>query len=98
MASRRRRFHHCLRGKRYLVRSARLRQPIAGTCDHPSSPQKEIRIGPHDDPWEELDTVLHEGIHGGQPDLSESAVTELATDLTGLLRKWFGDRMFPGGS
>ena len=52
---------------------------------------RTIGIRPGLDEGQEMDTTLHECIHAALPDLSEEAVTEIATDCARvLLARGFG--------
>jgi hypothetical protein len=52
---------------------------------------RTIGIRPGLDEGQDLDTTLHECLHAALPDLSEEAVTEIASDLARvLLARGFG--------
>jgi hypothetical protein len=59
----------------------------AGSCDPPDLPGKEILVAMqhNKDPYDELDTYLHEAAHACLWDLSEGAVDEVATSLSKFL-------------
>jgi hypothetical protein len=64
-----------------------------GYCDHEGDrgQPRVIGIRPGLDEGQELDTTIHEYLHAAMPDLSEEAVTEIATDLAViLLARGFG--------
>jgi hypothetical protein len=64
-----------------------------GYCDHEGErgQPRVIGIRPGLDEGQELDTTIHECLHAALPDLSEEAVTEIATDLAViLLARGFG--------
>lgn len=76
-----------IRGKRYRLRFVRLKTHY-GDCDHPTTKNKEIRITTdHENEVELLDTVVHECLHAGFPDLDEPAVLRFAKDLTRILTR-----------
>ena len=58
-----------------------------GLCDDRSTPNKAITIRPGVRRYPRLwmETLLHEGLHAGLPQLSEDTVEQLAADLTRLL-------------
>jgi hypothetical protein len=58
-----------------------------GECDAPDMPGKEIRIRRGLRPERELDVLIHEMVHAALWDLDESAVEELATDITRALTR-----------
>lgn len=59
---------------------------LFGTCDHPSTRQKEIRILDSLTGSEVLDTVIHECLHASAHDVfSEGFVNTLAADLAKIL-------------
>lgn len=60
-----------------------------GKCWHN---RRLITIAPHFRARKLLDTYLHEAIHAIRPELAEHAVTELATDLAGLVYDKLGYR------
>lgn len=72
-------------GKRWELRFASLRKNW-GDCDLPGVAGKEIRISHgHEDEKALLNTVLHELIHCGCPDMKEETVTRLADDYERIL-------------
>jgi hypothetical protein len=71
--------------KRPFTLLSRTMKQFDGLCDHPATPYPEIWIHAKLKGVEAFETLLHEGIHGGLPDLTEEAVTELAHDLTVML-------------
>jgi len=73
-----------IRGRPFTLLSRTMKQ-FDGLCDHPQTPYPEIWIHSKIKGIEALETLCHEIVHGGQPDLSEEAVTELARDLTTIL-------------
>lgn len=72
-------------GKRWNLRFAALRKNW-GDCDAPDVAGKEIRIAHgHADESDLLDTVIHELLHCGLPDLKEETVARLSKDMTRIL-------------
>jgi hypothetical protein len=70
-----------IRGQRWRLAFRRLKR-LWGDCDYQ---QRLIRVDPQADDLNLLDTIIHEYLHAAQPDLSEQAVTDTASDLAGLL-------------
>lgn len=64
-----------------------------GYCDYEGDRGEPNVIGirPGIEEGQELDTTIHECMHAALPDLSEDAITEIATDLARvLLARGFG--------
>jgi hypothetical protein len=76
-----------LRGKYYDLISSKLRK-YWGDCNHPSDPDKVIRIASSlKDEKQLLITVLHETLHACLWDLDEEAVEEISVDIGNVLYK-----------
>ena len=77
---------HNFRGRKYKIRHVP-RLSASGSCDDPATEGKEILIGAqhNKDPYEELDTIMHEATHACLWDLSEDAVDEIARSLSKFL-------------
>lgn len=69
-----------VRGRSCTLLSRTMKQ-FDGLCDHPATPYPEIWIHSRIKGLEALETINHEIIHMGLPDLTEEAVTELARDM-----------------
>jgi hypothetical protein len=74
-------------GRRWKLLYADLRVND-GDCDQPKEPNKTIRIAKRllRQPSTRLETLIHEGLHAGLPDLKEETVETLACDLARLIR------------
>jgi hypothetical protein len=72
-----------MRGKRWNVRNVSA-LPIGelGECNYD---ERTLRIPTDGDTEAELDTCIHEALHGCLPDLAEDAVEETATSIASLL-------------
>ena len=78
--------------KTYRFRGERLRfirerpDPDSfGECEPPGAPNRTIRVAPALDAETMLGTLIHEGTHACQPDLSEDAVESIEESLTALI-------------
>jgi len=72
-----------LRGKAWKVRTlARLMPGTLGMCDYSA---RTLHIPVDGDTESELDTCIHEALHGCLPDLDEATVDETATSIARLL-------------
>ena len=58
-----------------------------GDCDPPGTAKPKIRIRSSLQGLEKFETLLHEGLHGGLPDLREEVITELAHDCAAMIWK-----------
>lgn len=58
-----------------------------GDCDHPSVEEPKIRLRKGLKGLEKFETLLHEAMHGGFPDLKEEAITEFAHDASRMIWK-----------
>lgn len=70
-----------LRGRSFRVRR-RLLRDADGQCDHVA---RRIDIAERLRGQQELDTVIHEGLHACITDMSEEAVTETASGIAAWL-------------
>jgi hypothetical protein len=74
---------HTFAGQRYAVRSqAGLRAPDLAECDFTN---RVIRIPIDGDTREELDQIIHEGMHAACPYLSEDAINGASTSIARLM-------------
>ena len=76
---------HIFRKKKFKIffRSPKNRNHI-GTCDEQD---REIEIKPTLKGEEELDCLIHEGLHACLPDLHDGAVNDTASSIAKLLIK-----------
>ena len=75
-----------LRGKRWSLEVVDyLQDGSCGSIDPPDTPQKRILIASNQTPIDQLDTVIHECLHGCIPDLDETCVEETATSIAKIL-------------
>lgn len=73
-----------IRGRRWKV--AKLDKGKArGICEGPHIPDKEIDFPVHGGTRKDLDTIVHELLHGALWDLDEEAVYETAHDIAKVL-------------
>lgn len=74
-----------IRGKRWKSKDVEsLKEGLLGLCDY----EDKTIIAPFEgDELHELDTIIHECLHAGYPDLNEEAIDEFATDLANILWK-----------
>lgn len=75
---------HKFRDNRITVRFVP-RMKNMGECDSPGTKNREIRIREGQKEKDELDTILHEGLHACDFDRAEHAVEETANALSSLL-------------
>jgi hypothetical protein len=74
-----------IRGKVWKVTTnVRLRN-ASGSCDHPTTTGKTIKIDKKLEGQDKLDVLIHEMIHAGMWDLCEETVGELSTDIARAL-------------
>ena len=82
---------HLIRDRRYRVKWRRESSKTwltDGKVDHPDSPDKVLYVYPHTrNPLSLLDTVYHEHIHAGLPDINEDAVKEICASAMRLLKR-----------
>lgn len=77
-----------IRGKRWrLLFTRELSHQHLGECDHPSTRNKAIRIRKSLRGELRLDTLIHETLHAGYPDMSEDAINQVASDVARVLWK-----------
>lgn len=63
-------------------------QIVDGFCEYPEhSKYPKIRIREGQDPFDEMNTIFHEIIHGGAPQLKEATVAEIADVATAILKE-----------
>ena len=80
--------HSMFRRKKYEVRHVtRLRDELAGDCDHPDTKGKVIRILKGITGKELLRVYIHEAWHAIDKDMSEESVSEASEDMTNFLWK-----------
>lgn len=72
-----------LRDKRYSIRLG----PCGGDWGEIDDAKREIKINPAAKGKKLLYALIHEGLHGCLPDLSEGAINETAESLTEILWK-----------
>lgn len=77
---------HDFRGKRYkILFKKRVKNNIIGLCDCPNDPDKAITIQRGLDEYNELQTIIHEGLHACFWDIDEEAIIETSRDMSKLL-------------
>jgi len=76
--------HHVICGRRYRIRFAPLRS-ADGVCTNPQDPKPTITISDRLQGCEQLETILHESLHGAAWWLSEEFIDDAAHDLASLL-------------
>jgi hypothetical protein len=74
-------------GKRWRIRWVPNLGECLGDCDPPNKPNKEIRIWSGCKDEVELDTIIHECLHGSGWHLDEAYVSRFATDLARILTR-----------
>lgn len=75
-----------LLGKRWKLRFTRL-QKVAGGCDAPTTPNKEIRIDSHLEGERLLEILIHECRHAADWSRDEEFIAEEAKDMARILWK-----------
>ena len=73
-----------LRGKRFWLGEVRQGDEMGG-CEAPWMPEREIDIPVGGKTCDELDTIIHECLHGCFWDMDEDAVSESATSIARVL-------------
>jgi hypothetical protein len=86
--------YHTFRGRRYRVCESSHVSGYGATAD-PMSKGKTIHVRRGQDGEDELDTLIHEGLHACYWDLEESAVGTAANDISRLLWKKGYRRLTP---
>jgi hypothetical protein len=86
-----------LGNRRYrLVKKPLPKKPVKiyGLCDEPTKRGKTITIATGLSEFDELDTIIHECIHGLVWHIDEAMVDQAATDIARvLIRNGFGKRL-----
>ena len=83
-------FKHRFRGVEFIVRYARFRSKKSskkGDCDSPFTKGPVMRISGGLSDLDEMETIIHEGLHACIWDLDEEAVAETAKDIAACLAK-----------
>lgn len=76
-----------LRGRRYSLAWVTNLGENDGKCDPPDWPAKKMRIKLGLSEHAEMETIIHEALHGCLWDLDETAVDQIAHDIARLLRR-----------
>lgn len=62
---------------------------MMGDCDPITATNKAIRVDPEQSDDALLDTLIHEAIHAGLPDVKEQSVIGTAAGIAAALKLWF---------
>lgn len=76
-----------IRRQLWTIEIGEVKDDETGFCDHEGERGQPRKIGikQGQDEGNELDTIIHECLHAGYPDLDEHAVEEMATNLATIL-------------
>jgi hypothetical protein len=74
-----------LHGERWTIRHCRVPKTIFGDCDYNT---RTIRVSNKLHGEDFLNVLLHEWLHARFPDLSESAVSEVADEVSAMLHAY----------